>query len=196
MRTHRIAALLLAAALALSACSDDGPDPGESMSTWTPSGTPEEPSPSATPTAEPTEPELPDAATKATEAGARAFITYYWDLINYAQLTGDVKALKRVSGPNCDACDGINGSIEQLYRDGGRISGGENSVRVRRASELTTANDSAFGFSLKLRVEHEDQTIFVNGREPDERPSGADDFTVTLFWANNARWRLDVMELD
>ncbi|WP_372492275.1 DUF6318 family protein, partial [Pimelobacter simplex] len=43
-------------------------------------------------------PVLPGAAKEASEEGARAFVGYYWELVNYAQATGDVRRLRRGAG--------------------------------------------------------------------------------------------------
>ncbi|WP_237111866.1 DUF6318 family protein [Nocardioides sp. WS12] len=138
---------------------------------------------------------LPEAATKATEAGARAFITYYWDLINYAQVTGDVKPLKGVSGPNCAGCNaGITG-IGQHYRDGGRVVGGTHQVEVENVTELTTKSQSAFGFEATVFASHDAQTIVASDGTQDQRDPGTDEFTVYLLWVDAERWRLDVMEI-
>ncbi|HWJ67560.1 MAG TPA: DUF6318 family protein [Nocardioides sp.] len=193
MPTLRAAALGLVAVLALSACSDDGPDAGDPMSTWTPSGTIEKPS--ETPTQKPTEPALPNAATKATEAGARAFIKYYFDLINYAQATGDVGALRSLSGPNCDACAGITKNLRDLYKNDGRIEGGTNAVTILKAAELSDPAGSAFGYRLELEVAHDAQTIYRPSAPDDDRPAGSDNLTAALFWADNSRWRLDVLKV-
>ncbi len=195
MRSLRAAlAASLAAVALLAGCTDDDPSPGDATSTWTPTGTPETPTPSAT--AKPTEPALPDAATKATEAGARAFITYYWDLINYAQVTGDVRALKRVSGSTCDACTSVNQRLNDQYEQGGRIEGGTNSIRILNASELTTPSNSAFGFRLRVNVSHDAQTAYASDGTPDRRAAGSNTFTMVLFWTSDERWRLDIMQVN
>lgn len=194
MRSLRAALAASLTALALLAgCTDDDPSPDEPTSTWTPTGKPGTPTSSTT--AKPTEPALPDAATKATEAGARAFITYYWDLINYAQVTGDVKALKRVSGSSCEGCNaGING-IREHYRTGGRVSGGAHRVEVKSLSELSTNSGSAYGFHGVVRASHADQTIISSDGTEDVRGPGSDTFDVYLLWLEANGWRLDVMEL-
>lgn len=194
MRSLRaaLAASLVALAL-LAGCSDDDPSPGDPSATSTPTGTPETPTTSAT--AKPTEPALPDAATKATEAGARAFITYYWDLINYAQATGDVKTLKRVSGPRCDACTGINQTLRNQYKQGGRIEGGTNKIHILKATELTTDSKSAYGFRLRVDVSHDPQTVHNGDGTAEDRAAGTNTVTMVLFWTEGERWRLDIMQV-
>ncbi|QSR26854.1 hypothetical protein CFH99_14585 [Nocardioides aromaticivorans] len=194
MRSLRAALAASLAALALLAgCSDDDPSPGDPGSTSTPTDKPETPTSSAT--AKPTEPALPDAATKATEAGARAFITYYWDLINYAQVTGDVKALKRVSASSCEGCNaGIEG-VREHYQSGGRVIGGAHRIAIKSLSELSTSSGNAFGFHGVVRASHDDQTIISSDGSEDVRGPGTDTFDVYLLWLEKAGWRLDVMEV-
>ncbi|KRB73040.1 hypothetical protein ASE01_19895 [Nocardioides sp. Root190] len=189
MRVRSAAAVVLVAALALAGCSDDDPpDPQPSAGT---SGTPS-PSPSATPTAEPKEPALPDAATKATEAGARAFITYYWDLINYAQVTGDVKALKKVSGPNCTGCSAGLKGISEVYREGGRVEGGEYSVQIKKLNELDGPS-TTYLLEALLTADNQAQTIVnADGSEHRSR-AGSADIAVAVSWSA-AAWRMEVMD--
>ena len=194
MRSLRAALAASLAALALLAgCSDDDPSPGDPTSIWTPTSKPETPTSSAT--AKPTEPVLPDAATKATEEGARAFIAYYWAVVNYAQSTGDVAQLTRLSARSCDTCRGFIADVRAHYKAGGRIVGGSNTVRVTKASELSASSGSAFGFRLEQTVTHEAQTIIDPDGAEDEAEAGSDHFTGYVLWVDDTRWRLDVMEL-
>ncbi|MCR1781543.1 hypothetical protein KVF89_03270 [Nocardioides carbamazepini] len=204
MRTHRTAggppALgLLAATLALllsaAACTGDDPDPRDPSSTWSPTGTMDPPSPTATELTEPTEPVLPDAAKQASEDGARAFITYYWDLINYAQATGDVKALKAASARTCDVCSGLVNDLRDLYRSGGHLEGGVNVVEITDIGTLTTDNSAAFGFRLELDISHDPQTIVRSDGSQEDRTAGTNRFTAYILWVDNVAWRTDALDL-
>lgn len=191
MRLHRApaaTALLLAATLALAACSEDEPRAPEP--TPSPSGT--TPAPTPSPSAKPTEPVLPEAAKEPTEAGARAFITYYWDLINYAQVTGDVKTLRRTSAANCAGCTaGIDG-IRDVYKDGGRVEGGDYSVSIAELSELD-GPANAFVFEALVTARNTAQTIVRrDGTEHRSNPSSAQ-LAVAASWTS-ATWRMEVMD--
>lgn len=191
MRPIRAAATALVASLALSACNG-GDDPADPKSSSTPSASTTAPS-TAPPVETPTEPALPKAATKATEAGARAFITYYWDLINYAQVTGDVKRLKSASGPNCDRCSaGING-IREVYRAGGHLTDGGYRSTVVSIKEVNASRSDLFAFESKTDVSN-GAHVSVNA-DGSERSFGASTVTYLLYvlWVDE-RWRLDVME--
>lgn len=191
MRSLRAAlATSLAAVALLAGCTDDNPSPGDPSSTWTPTGKPETPTSSAT--AKPTEPALPEAATKATEAGARAFITYYWDLINYAQVTGDVTALKRVSGPTCGGCNRAIDAVEKLYGDGGHAEGGDYALTIVGLKELTTDDKALYGMEAELKVRNAEQRIVRDGDVEVSKPKTSA-FTTYLIWVDEA-WRTDILE--
>lgn len=193
MRSLRAALAASLTALALLAgCSDDDPSPGDPGSTSAPTDKPETPTSSAT--AKPTEPALPDAATKATEAGARAFITYYWDLINYAQVTGDVKALKGVSGPRCIGCRNGIKAIQSHYASGGRIEGGDYSVDILKINELKDPSGNGFAFEAKLDAVNTDQLIVNSDGSEEREPAGHTTAVVAAIWTSQ-HWRLEAMEI-
>lgn len=184
--------VVLACCLGVVGCSDDspGPEPGPSptgsVSTPTPSSSSSAPEPA------PTEPALPGAAKEATERGARAFIAYYWELINYAQVTGDVTALKRVSGPNCDGCNaGIEG-IRDLYRDGGHIEGGDYAIRVVKLNALATGAEHSYEAKLTARTS-EQQVVEPDGSTT-TNPAASSTVVMAVIWADQA-WRMEAMQI-
>lgn len=122
-----IAALTLAVVMALAACDEsDGPSsPSPSDTPSVPeSSSPTEPTTAATETG-PVEPTLPAEAEKATRVGVKAFVSFYWTVVNYSQQTGDVRPLKEISDPSCGGCNGGIEYISKVYRRGGRIIGGD-----------------------------------------------------------------------
>lgn len=193
--TTRVAALALSLSVglaALTACSDDAPPSADPSPTWSPTGRLETPT---SPAAEPVEPELPGAATQPSEAGARAFIAYYWELINYAQVTGDVKALRAVSGPNCAGCNaGIKG-IRQRHRIGKHVVGGPFRINVNETSELTIASGELTGYHAVVLAEHDAQTAVATDGTEDVRAAGSSTFDMYLIWIDGSGWRTDVMDV-
>ena len=191
MATTIRAAVAMLVLLLLSGCSDGNASPRDPSSTWSPTGTMQTPT-SAAP--DPVEPQLPAAAKEASKAGARAFIAYYWDLINYAQVTGDVKALRSVSASTCSGCRaGIRG-IRKHYASGGAIVGGINRVARLNLTEVTSAS-GIYAFQGDAQVDHDAQTIVAGDGSEDSRTSGTDMWTLYALWVDNSYWRLDVMEL-
>lgn len=191
MRSLRAAVAGTAAALLLLAGCGDDPDPKDPDSTWTPTSTPESPTTAATQA--PVEPALPEAATKPTEAGARAFIEYYWELINYAQVTGDVKALKRVSGATCAGCRRAIEAVNGLYRGGGHAEGGEYHLVIERIREVTAGNHSFQGIEAHLTVRNAEQLIVRGDGSSETSAPKPSSFLNYLIWTDGA-WRVDILE--
>lgn len=194
---QRAAPLLCALALTLTACNTDPPGPsGPSMSPGSPvSSGSVDVTASGSPTVAPPpeEPELPAAAREATEDGARAFVGYYWELVNYAQATGDVKRLRQVSAPTCDVCVAFVEKVRALYSRGGRILGGANRSEVTELVDLELES-GGHGLRVEHNVSHDAQTIINADGDEDAHAAGTDHFTAFLLWVGQ-RWRLDVMEL-
>ena len=125
-----VAALCVVSVLALGACS--GGDPQPKIADPTPTLPT---SPSTTAVSGPAAPTMPAAARGADAAAAEAFVRFYWDMVNYAQVTGDVEGLKRLAS-RCGTCDAAVDYIVDIYDRGGRIEGGEGTFRNLRASFL------------------------------------------------------------
>jgi hypothetical protein len=124
-----ITALCLVPVLALGACSGDDPQPKIADPTPTlPS------SPSTTAVSGPLEPTMPAAARGTDAAAAEAFVKYYWEMVNYAQATGDLGGLESITDQSCTACQAGLESLRRIIADHGQITGGVNSLsRVRSA---------------------------------------------------------------
>lgn len=192
MRLHRapaVTALLLATALALSACSEDEPGSPEPS----PSPTSTSSSPTATPSAEPTEPVLPEAAKQPSEAGARAFITYYWDVINYAQVTGDVQGLKAISGDTCGGCSRAIAAVDKLFQAGGHTEGGAYALRIDQLKRVTSDDRALRGIEAVIRVRNEEQVIVGADGTWDISDPRTSEYLTYLIWTDGA-WRTDVLE--
>jgi hypothetical protein len=56
--------------------------------------------------------------------GAKAFVRYYSELLNYAYATGDSRELRRLSSDACLACQRSINAIRHIYEAGGRAEGG------------------------------------------------------------------------
>jgi len=140
---------------------------------------PDETSSSSEPTEETTEPdleapELPEAATEQSEAGAEAFVRYFVDVINHAQATGDAEAIAQVSEPDCGACTGFIDATNSAYESGGRIEGG--TFTLTDVAPLPVDYGADAGFYLTIQID--EQTIFgadgpVQRAEPLEYRIGA-----------------------
>ncbi|GAB2990560.1 DUF6318 family protein [Nocardioides montaniterrae] len=136
--------LVAAALLTLTACgSDPAPPPASPSSSST--------SPSPTNTA-PVEPQMPGAATVDSKAGAIAFAKYYWQVVNYAQATGDTKYLSVLQHGSCRACTAGRKWIDSVYRAGGKISGGRYRLLSASAQKLPLPSTATPAFAVIIRA--------------------------------------------
>ncbi|GAA3519490.1 DUF6318 family protein [Nocardioides daeguensis] len=190
--TSRVAALTLSLSVALAtltACSDDDPPAADPSPTWSPTGTMESPTTSSA--AAPVEPELPVEATEASEAGARAFIAYYWELINYAQVTGDVKGLRAASGKSCEGCNAGLEAIRSLYEGGGHIQGGQYTPVVVKLNRLQGKGLTAF--EALLTVTNVEQVVLDGDGSEHRSAAGSASVAVACQWSAGT-WHMEVMD--
>ncbi|WP_215817025.1 DUF6318 family protein [Pimelobacter sp. 30-1] len=190
-RRFVVALALVVLGAGVGGCNADPPDPGPTRSESASADGTASGSPTAAPG--PAVPVLPEAAREASEAGARAFVEYYWELVNYAQATGDVKALRQLSASTCDVCLAFVKEIRSLYSQGGRILGGINTSRITEVVDLDLKSGD-YGLRIEQDVSYNAQTIIDSTGKRDVRGEGTDRFTAYLLWTEQ-RWRLDVMEL-
>ncbi|MEU2349027.1 DUF6318 family protein [Modestobacter sp. NPDC049651] len=120
-----VAGLVGAAVLAgASGCSD-----GEEASQTLPSTSRTAASPSETlPPLGPADFPVPAEARQQTEAGAKAFVQYYLELMNRAQMRMDAEDLRPFSA-NCTTCDQFVDGIANYRQQGYRFDGGDISLR-------------------------------------------------------------------
>lgn len=128
----------LAAALAAGVCSatlagctdDSSAGPTTSTSPGTTSAIPStttEPTESTTsaPVTEPRPPVMPALAKEQSKAGAKAFVRYAVDALNYGYLQGNADAFATVSSKNCPVCSALQANVKRIDRRGGMQVGGE-----------------------------------------------------------------------
>lgn len=181
-----VAALLATGLLAGCDDEDDPPEPTESVSepTSAPTSTQTEPTPTG-----PVEPTLPAEAEAATKAGAEAFVGYYWQVVNYAQHTGDVGPLTRISEDNCAGCNGGIRYITKVYGRGGRIIGGDFSL-VSASSGRTPSG--AWHVSTRVHVDRSKTT--GAGKLDQVSRAGELEFLFGLENTGNA-WHLTFLDM-
>jgi hypothetical protein len=156
-----ITVFTLVSVLALGACSDDDPEPKFAPTPSTSAPT----SPSTTAASGPTEPTMPAVANGTDAASAEAFVTFYWEMVNYAEQTGDLAAVKRLSSDDCVACRSGLKYLEGVFTDGGEIKGGDQTVS--HPSTSFANNDGVQEATVQFDLTSTRQTV--------DYPSDADD---------------------
>ncbi|WP_028636087.1 DUF6318 family protein [Nocardioides sp. URHA0032] len=168
-----IAAVGVALALGVSACSGGDPEPRVAPPSTSPPT-----SPSTTPASDTVPPTMPPEARGTDAASAEAFVKFYFDTVNYAQSTGDVNALNHLAA-RCGGCDAGVQSIERTYDEGGSIKGGEG-----RAAEFKTGFLDKVGGDwavVECTVFTRKQLIDRPGESDDVRyPKGSTDVRLIL----------------
>jgi hypothetical protein len=181
---RRFAIAALSLPLLLAGCADDEPVPKVQEPTAAPTPVA---STSASPAA-PVEPTLPpEAEGKGIEA-AEAFVRHYFELVDYAQATGDVAALNRISLDECDACRGGADAIRKIYREGGVITGGEHSVEKAEVTGRRAIPGYGFIYYANVRVSHTDQEIEGTKALDGDYGSGTNNLRFIVIRTTN--WRV------
>lgn len=176
-----IGAATLLVTLAVAGCEEAEPSSSPAPSS-TPSSADSSPTTEATPTASetgPVEPTLPPDAEQDTKAGVEAFVRFYWDVVNYATKTGDVRLLESLAQPSCNTCAaGIEG-VENIYDRGGRIVGGD--YKVVRLNPVQSGGG--------------DWAVVAHTRVGDQRTVGAGDLNGR-FPSGHAKWLIGVARIN
>ena len=137
-----------------------GAQPSSSTSTSTTTSTSgsSRSSPSPTPTtrssnspAEPAQPPaMPALAKDDSRAGAKAFVRYYVDIINYGYLSGDATALLKLGAKTCAVCSALARNVDQISNRGGEQVGGQWSVKT--LNPIASGSESLEIFIAKVEV--------------------------------------------
>jgi hypothetical protein len=181
-----VGALLLAVLVA--GCEED--EPSSSPPASDSPSVPESSSPTETtsvPTT-PVEPTLPAQAEDESQAGAEAFVRFYWEVVNYATKTGDVTLLSELDQVSCEGCDGGVDGIERVYRAGGRIVGGDYDV-----VKLETVRSESGQWTIVTHTRVGAQRAIDAGKLNRRYPAGRDKWLIALARVHGA-WSVSTLE--
>ncbi|KAA1425861.1 DUF6318 family protein [Nocardioides antri] len=188
LRRSLIGVATLSVALLGAGCEEEDPsDPVTSPSETSQSApaSPSEPTPTD---AAPVEPALPPAANANTQAGAEAFVKYYWDVVNYATKSGDVQVLKQLDQPSCVGCAGGIQFIEGVYESGGRVVGGD-----YRITKLEPAQSPSGDWAITTHTTLGLQRVVDAGDLNRKYPGGHAKWLVAVSWIRGA-WSVTTLE--
>jgi len=168
--------------LALGACSGDDPEPELAPpSSSAPS------SPSTTAVSGPIEPTMPAAARGTDAAAAEAFVKFYWEMVNYAQATGDVEGLRGLTDESCTACGGGLDALQKIFRQDGRVTGGINSLSKIHVGRLQNDDRVTVWFELSTTR----QLIDYPGNRRDEIYRPAKVTLMTVLRRDGGQWVIE-----
>jgi hypothetical protein len=154
----------------LAGCSGgDDPEPKLAPTDSSSAASTTAPPPTPTPT-RPVEPSLPSEAQGEDAAAAEAFVRFYWEMVNYAQATGDSQALARQSSDSCVGCQAAIELVSEVYGSGGSILGGESTVSNVESRELRAGNKVIF--EVLFDVTSTPQEVDRSGTRNDETYPG------------------------
>lgn len=196
MGSKRIATAAVGVVLAvvLAGCSDD-PDPNTSGDP-TSSSTASNPStsPVTEESTEPVEPSLPADAEEATKAGAEAFVGYYWEVINYAQATGDTRLYGDLSADTCGQCQASIDLTADIYDKGGVVRGGDYAIDIVGMTELSTPSGDDLSYGVELKATNSRGVVVLPGERRRRILPSTVDLKFVVHWTVDRRWRVDVWE--
>lgn len=126
------------------------------------------------------------------KAGAKAFVEYYWDVVEHAQLTGDVSVLKTLSYPTCAACQS---GIRDLAKKAPQIrnaTGGD--MTVIRASVHMFRAESERTFQVDYSVHNTRQVITLKSGRKEIYAAETSKYRSTVSLDTDGEWRMGFIE--
>ncbi|WP_028473940.1 DUF6318 family protein [Nocardioides alkalitolerans] len=186
MRLRLALAGIAAGTTLLAGCTGDDasadPSPDETSSSSEPAEETTEPDVDA--------PELPEAATEQSEAGAEAFVRYYIDALNHAQATGDSGLLAQLSGEECLGCLGFVEAVDEVYAGSGSVDGGTYAIERIRPLPLDYGAD--WGGYVEMTTAP--QTIRLDDGTVEEYEGGPYRIGAYPSWAGDS-WEMTWLAL-
>jgi Family of unknown function (DUF6318) len=198
LNLHRlapIAAASFAGLLVLTACQGpSSPAPSSSPATSQASPTPDASKPTPASSTGPARnipvPELPEAATKETKEGLRAFADYWLSLMNYGYQTGDYAPVNKLTASGCKTCINVQKGVAETYKAGGWFVGGELTIKSYSDSFRPDINDT---YGPLMRVSQNSRAKYdKTGKllEKHSADTGEKNIYVLYSRFQNGAWRV------
>lgn len=130
-------------------------------------------------------PDLPEAATKNTKAGAMAFAEFYTVQMGEAFHTGDTALLRSLSAPSCAACDAVIKAVQALDEQGRHAD--RNSNLGARSESVA---ESQRGLHVKVEVTIDRYNVIDgSGKVVEVSPRTQAEFTHLVKWGEG-KWKV------
>ncbi|MCG2623286.1 DUF6318 family protein [Arthrobacter sp. I2-34] len=188
----RISVVLAAAcALALGACSGDAEGAGTPVpSASTPAAAPATATPSPTAVYKPASadgpaenvpvPKLPESAREKSVKGLKAFVKYWYALLNYAYESSNLGPLRDVTSTNCTRCEAVYDGLDRWASEKKWIVGGQ--VNVLQVSDNFVA-DTAGVYQSPVHIKMAGSELYGRGgkKVEDRSPSEMIDLFLATY---------------
>lgn len=100
-------------------------------------------------------PSMPVLAKQHTKRGAKAFVIYYWSVVDFARATSDTSGLARLSEASCGGCNGVLRSIQEARAAGGRVVGGANKPTITGVKSYSAGGQDIMAVSASVATSPE-----------------------------------------
>jgi len=137
---------------------------------------------------------MPDAAKAHTKAGAKAFVEYFWEVVNYAQATGDTDAIRDLTVvESCSSCVRGARAIDKVYDKGGVVRGGTSHLSnfTTQVYSLPGGDQATVEYDIQVGATKFD---YPGSAKDNEDPATSGRNRLRLAAPPSAAWRVVLME--
>ncbi len=89
----------------------------------------------------PSPPVMPEAAKQNTVDGAKAFVYYFFDVLNYSNMIVDPAPLQELYSQDCEACKAISQTIADSNKNNERLYKGKYAIKETELAATGVQND-------------------------------------------------------
>lgn len=157
--------------------------------TSTASSSPASKSPTATPTSKSTAagaPGVPEPARQHTKAGAKAFATYYFDLVNVLYRDPKSGNLKGLEADGCKICKSTDAEMRRMAASGQKYD--RDQIKYAISRQVLTPDDGANVF-LTMKQQPA-KLLAADGTVVSTTPTPFVKSIAVLSWQNGNGWRV------
>ena len=137
-------------------------------------------SPSPSPSSTAAAPSLPPEAEGTSPAAAKAFVRYYFDVINYSARTGETELLRSLGTPSCISCEAIASNIEDIYSAGGHIE--SDGWQLQSVNAVPRRHPTRPAFDLGV-MQSPESVVASEGATASDYPGGKKPMTIYVHGA-------------
>lgn len=127
-------------------------------------------------------------------AASKAFVRYYWDVVSYAQVSGDTGRLRELSFEQCEPCSAGVDTIDEVYDAGGSIKGGRFRVSELTSKQLQRGEVVTYSVEFTFKVAPE-FIRYRKGEKPKKRAGGGGRLRLLVSSDAPGTWRISQWDI-